>query len=277
VTLQAGGGALERSVVAARAGDQTALEDVVRTIQDDVFDLSLRMLGGEEDARDATQEVLTRIVTKLATFRGESGFRTWVYRVAANTLLNFRKERRKVAETFEQAGEILDGALARAAEGPVPEDAAREALINEVKLACAHGMLLCLDRPHRLAYILGEVLELASDDAAVILEIRPAAFRKRLSRARDQMEPFLRAHCGLANPTHGCRCGKLLPAALEFGLVDSSRPGLAHLPTRRADRLNLRVEQARTAAEVYRSLPRYASPKDFAAAIRELLGECDRS
>ena len=54
-------------------------------------------------------------------------------------------------------------------------------------------------------------------------------------------------------------------------VVDLNRPGLGCLPTRKADRLNIHVEQIRTAAEVYPSLPRYASPKDFAAAVRELL------
>ena len=263
--------ALKELVSAARSGDQSALEQVVRAIQDDVFDLAVRMLGGEDDARDASQEVLARVVTRLDKFRGESGFRTWVYRVAANTFLNFRSERRRIAKTFEEAGRVLDAALARATASPADGDPAREALINEVKLACTHGMLLCLDRPHRLAYILGEVLELPGEEAAAILEVAPATYRKRLSRAREAMEAFLRARCGLADPSHACRCLKLAPAAIEYGLVDPKRPGLLQLPTRQADRLNLHVERVRSAAEVYRSLPRYASPQDFAAGLRELL------
>ena len=118
---------------------------------------------------------------------------------------------------------------------------------------------------------MGEVLELPGDEAAAVLEITAAAYRKRLSRAREAMEAFLRAHCGVANPSHACRCSKLAPAAIEFGLVVPERPGLLQLPTRQADRLNLHVERVRSAAEVYRSLPRYASPEDFAAGLRELL------
>ena len=71
---------LRRRVAEAQAGDERALEDVVRAVRDDVFDLALRMLGDAADASDAAQEVLVRVVTKLSTFRGESGFRTWVYR-----------------------------------------------------------------------------------------------------------------------------------------------------------------------------------------------------
>ncbi|HXU06794.1 MAG TPA: sigma-70 family RNA polymerase sigma factor [Polyangia bacterium] len=122
-----------RLVELAQRGDRGALEDVVRAAQDDVFHLALRMLGDPEDARDACQEVLVRIVTKLGSFRGESQFRTWVYSVATHALLNFRKEMRRP------------------------------------RRRSTRGMLLCLDRPHRLAYILGEILELPGEEAAAIL------------------------------------------------------------------------------------------------------------
>ncbi len=145
-------------------------------------------------------------------------------------------------------------------------------LVNEVKVACTHGMLLCLDRQHRLAYVLGEILELSGEDAASILEISPVAFRKRLSRAREDMERFLQEHCGLADPTNRCRCAKLVPLALATGVVDPSRPALGALQTKRADRLRVDIDKLRTAAEVFRSLPSYAAPADFGAKVREWLG-----
>jgi RNA polymerase sigma factor (sigma-70 family) len=263
-------------VANAQAGDGDALEGVVRAIQDDVFDLALRMLGDADDARDASQEVLVRIVTKLGSFRGESKFRTWVYRVAANALLNFRGELRRREISFDEAAAQLDAGIAYASHAPgAPPDPADSALVDEVKLACAHGMLLCLDRPHRLAYILGEILELPGDDAAAVLEISPVAFRKRLSRAREEMEAFLRVNCGLADPANACRCTKLLPAALAAGTVDPSRLALKRLPTREVDRLQVEVQRVRTAVEVFRSLPKYAAPRDFAGALRALLGEHD--
>lgn len=266
---------LDELVTKARSGDRIALEGVVRAVQDDVFDLSLRMLGHVDDARDASQEILVRLVTKLDSFRGESRFRTWAYRVAAHALLNYRTGLRRSEIDFDQAGTQLEAALASAPDAPTQTDPARKALINEVKLACAAGMLICLDRAHRLAYILGEVLELPGDDAAAILEISAVAFRKRLSRARDQMEAFLQSHCGVANPGHNCRCNKLVPAAIDAGLVDPDRLALSRLPHRQADRLHLDVERIRTAAEMYRSMPKYAAPSDFAAVIRTALQGSD--
>src|SRR5262245_51698784 len=136
---------LHELVIRAQAGDSAALEAVVREIQNDVFDLALRMLGDVSDAQDAAQEVLVRIVTKLGSFRGDSKFRTWAYRVAANALLNFRGELRRPEISFEQAGAQLDAAVAQADESSVGPDPAGSVLLDEVKLACAHGMLLCLD------------------------------------------------------------------------------------------------------------------------------------
>ena len=61
-------------------------------------------------------------------------------------------------------------------------------------------MLLCLDRDDRLAYILGEVFEIDSVQAATIVRISPAAFRKRLERSRRRVVEFMEGHCGIVNP-----------------------------------------------------------------------------
>lgn len=257
-------------VASAQAGDGAALEQVVRAIQDNVFDLAVRMLGNAEDARDASQEALVRIVTGLGSFRGASSFRTWTYRVAANALLNYRGALRRPEITFTQAGSFLDAAVAKLSEEATDFDPSQHVLVDEVKLAWAHGMLVCLDRPHRLAYILGEILDFPGEDASAILEISPVAFRKRLSRAREEMEAFLRTHCGVANPENRCRCEKLVPLALSEGLVDPKRLMLGRLPTRESDRLQVGIERIRTAAEIYRSMPKYAAPTDLAGALRGL-------
>ncbi len=175
---------LEDFVHKARQGDRESLEHLVSAIQDRVYGLALRMLWHPEDARDATQEILVRIVTRLGTFRGESSFSTWTHRVAANYLMTVRKSRlEKQAYTFERFGEELDQGLSSAPS--VPATGETSILLEEVKVGCTLGMLTCLDRPHRLAYILGEILEMESDEAARVLAIRPTAFRKRLSRARE--------------------------------------------------------------------------------------------
>src|SRR5215468_12606043 len=72
-------GNLEDQVRAAAAGDRDGAEAVLAAVRGEVYRLSLRMLGHPADAEDATQEILVLVLTRLASFRGESAFRTWVY------------------------------------------------------------------------------------------------------------------------------------------------------------------------------------------------------
>src|SRR5260370_6764445 len=81
----------EELVSRAQTGDKDALDKLVRRHQPWVFNISIRMLWHREVAEDATQEILIKVVTKLSTFRGQSQFRTWLYRIAVNHLLNVRK------------------------------------------------------------------------------------------------------------------------------------------------------------------------------------------
>lgn len=256
-------------------GDRESLERLVLGIQDQVYGLALRMLWHPEDAREAAQEILIRIVTRLKSFRGESSFRTWAYRVAANYLLTARKSRlERQKYTFRRFGDELEEGLADEA---VPADTAERALLlEEVKIGCTLGMLTCLDRPHRLAYVLGEILELQGDEAARVLGIRPAAFRKRLSRAREAVVSFTRAKCGLVSPKQPCRCRRRLPHALRVGRVVPGRLLFAS-SAEDAQQFHVvlteirRLEHVRRAAALFRSHPRPVAPRDMAAEIRRLL------
>src|SRR5512139_3644606 len=81
----------ERLVELAKEGRKEALEELVRGIQDRVYNLALRALFLPADAEDATQEILIKVITHLADFKGESRFTTWVFRIATNHLLTTQK------------------------------------------------------------------------------------------------------------------------------------------------------------------------------------------
>ena len=81
----------KQEVKQAIAGDPEALERLLCGVQDMVFNLSLRMLGMVPDAEDAAQEILIKVMTRLSSFRGESSFSTWVFRIAVNHLKDYKK------------------------------------------------------------------------------------------------------------------------------------------------------------------------------------------
>jgi RNA polymerase sigma factor (sigma-70 family) len=258
--------------IARRAvdGDRDALDSLVRGLQGDIYGLSLRMLWNREDAEDATQEILVRAVTRLPQFDYRSKLKTWVYRIAVNYVLDVRRSPvERLHLTFERfADDLLDGL---SSDGPA--DAERSLLTEEVKVGCTLGMLQCLDRPHRLAYVLGEIFDLPGPEAADALTISPELFRKRLQHARAAIESFTRAYCGLASDTAACACNRRVPAAVRVGRVRADRLEFAaaassFLETRELMR---RVEAARRALHVHRtSRPRRASV-EFARRLAQAI------
>lgn len=257
----------ERLVRRAADGDRDALEAVVRAVQDDLYRLALRMLWHPADAEDATQEILVRVVTRLGSFRGEAAFATWAYRVAVNHLLTTRRRRaERAALSFDEFGADLATGLDRAYAAPGVDDTLLE---EEVKVGCTQAMLLCLDRGHRAAYIVGEVFGLPSDDAAWILDLTPAAYRKRLSRARERIRSFMESHCGLVRAENPCRCRRRLGTAIATGRVEPE-----HLLFARAGAVRrgiAEMEGLHASAAVFRSHPETRAPDALARRVLDIL------
>jgi RNA polymerase sigma factor (sigma-70 family) len=250
----------------AGEGDRDALDRVVSELQRDVYGLAVRMLWNREDAEDATQEILVRVVTRLAQFDSRSKLRTWVYRIAVNYILDVKKspvERMKL--NFQVFAEDLADGLS--SDGPA--EAERSLLIDEVKIGCTLGMLQCLDRPHRWAYVLGEILELPGPEAAEALDITPELFRKRLQHARSSIEAFTRAHCGLVSDSAACACHRRVPAALRLGRIRPNAVDFAEHPSsyQATRELVRRAEEARWTLHVHRASQPRASAVDFARRI----------
>jgi RNA polymerase sigma factor (sigma-70 family) len=251
---------LEALVADARGGSRDSLERLVVEIQRPIYNLARRMLWHPEDARDASQEILIRVVTHLSAFRGDSRFLTWMYRIAANYLISVRQSRvESQGLTFNEfAADLTDG-LSDLPAGSDEWPADKAVLLEEVKIGCMHALLTCLDRPHRLAYILGEILELEGPEAARILGISATAFRKRLSRAREAIVGFTRAHCGLVNAEKPCRCVRRLPRAQATGRIDTTALLFGRADSAQAfpgilERVR-RLENVQRTAALYRATP----------------------
>lgn len=263
--------ALEPLAARAKDGDRDALEALIAAIRHDVYNLAVRMLWHPADAEDATQEILLRIVTKLGTFRGRSAFRTWMFRVATNHLLNVRHSRaEREGVTFARFAEDLATGLSDPP-AAAADDPQQALLVEEVKLGCTTAMLLCLSREERLAYIIGDIFALEGDDAARALGVRPPAYRKRLSRARERLRAFMRVHCGLVNPAAACACRRRVAAAVARGRVDPMHPLFAGVPRDEAIAGTREVEALHNIAGVFRRQPRYAAPDRLIDGVRRLL------
>jgi RNA polymerase sigma factor (sigma-70 family) len=254
----------------AIAGDRESVEALVRSLHGDVYKLSLRMLWNPDDAQEAAQEILVRVVTRLATFDFLSRLQTWVYRVAVNYLLDVRKSAvERMNLSFDRMADDLHDGLADDSFPP----AEQSVLIEEVKIGCTLAMLQCLDRPHRLAYIFGEVLDLPGSESAAALGVAPAVLRKRLERARAQILAFTKSYCGLVSDAAACRCNRRVPAALRLGRVNPALPVFSvHSISFEQLRTAVRqLDQARTVLELHRSSDPRISSRQLVELIMEAL------
>ncbi len=268
-------------VMAAKNGDRQALEQLVLRHQTWIFNLALRMMWRRDNAEDATQEILLKIVTHRASFKGKSSFRTWAYRIAVNHLLDAKKsEMENAGITFTDMGHSLDDTVDQVLSENLKDVVALPVIVEEARVSCMTAMLMCLDRRQRAAFILGEIFGVDDAMGAEILDVSNVNFRQLLSRARRDLYQFMNGKCGLVNTGNPCRCAKKARGFMEKGYVDPvHRQFTTHhtsqirdvAPDRLAD-LTSATERAH--ALLFREHPMLPT-QDKTRKISELLGRGD--
>jgi RNA polymerase sigma factor (sigma-70 family) len=178
------------------------------------------MIGDPVQAEDLTQEALLKIITNLSTFKGESAFRTWAYRIVWNHFLNEKKKTKSMfPDNFDDLGSNLDNAPS--IEISFEEQEAKKEEIREVRLQCLSGMLLCLTKEQRLVYIIGDIFDADHNVGAEMMNVSKDTYRKKLSRAKNDLHNFMKNKCGLVDKANPCRCHKKVTIALDLGMVDA--------------------------------------------------------
>jgi RNA polymerase sigma factor (sigma-70 family) len=260
----------------AQRGDRDALESLIRRHQSWIYNVALRMVYRREDAEDITQEILLKLITKLSTFDGRSSFGTWMYRIAVNHILNMKRRGSEVSGwTFDRYRRSLHEVEDRDLPDPNTVPADVQLLVDEARISCTSGMLLCLDREQRLVYTLGDIFGVSDGVGATLLEIGRAGFRQKLSRARRDLHSFMQGQCGLVNQANPCRCAKKTRAFMDAGYVDPknllfARPHVARVREVAGTRLRTLARLDEAYAEIHRGHPFHDAP-DFAASLRALI------
>lgn len=258
-------------IVAARQGDRAALAAIVRAAERPVFNLALRMLANRADAEDATQEILIRIVTNLGNLREVGAAGGWAMRIACRHLVGMRRKGRVEAMRLSFEGFAADLDRGRAPIDQAGLTPAEEKIaIQQVKIGCTLAMLTCLSRSQRMAYILGDVMELSDREAASVLDITPETYRQRLSRARKAVVGFVSATCGIARAENPCRCASRVAPALAQGRIVRGAPDAPAGPDVAALSATVaRLEQGRATVALMRSNPDF--PSNVGRAVLDLV------
>ena len=264
---------LQAFVDKATAGDKNALETLIAGVRDIVFNLSLRMLGTFADAEDATQDILLKMITHLSSFRGDSSFTTWVFRIAVNHLKNYKKHMfAHYPLSFEYYGNDIENAKIE----DVPDltqNVEKDILAEELKMSCTNVMLQCLDKESRCIFILGTMFKIDSRMAGDILEMTPEAYRQRLSRVRKKMADFLGSYCGEYGSGR-CKCRERVNYAIQNHRIDPLQLDYvtaAEIPVQTMLDVKKAMEEIDDLSQDFSFCKPYQSPERTRRLIQEFL------
>ena len=170
-----------------RGGDKSAFEDLMLRYEDKVYRLAIGMMKNREDALDAVQDAFLNVYRKIDTFRGESAFSTWLYKIALNSVyMKLRsRSRHEQTESLDDLEHILDPARVRI-QMPIRgwSERADDRLLRKELAQVLREAVAALPEEYRIIFTLREVEELSNQEVADILGLSLAATKTRLHRAR---------------------------------------------------------------------------------------------
>jgi len=171
----------EELLALAAAGDQAAFAQLVRRHQDKVFGLAFRFSRDRQDAEELAQEVFFKVWRHARSFRGESLFSTWLYRLAVNTCLNHRQGKKTKPQPLPLTGDFAAGAAAAA------DDLVAAEREGQMKKA-----LGALPVRQRMALILASFEDRSYEEIAAVMDVSVPAVESLLFRARKNLADILR-------------------------------------------------------------------------------------
>lgn len=190
---------------------QENFPQIYQEYEQPMFNYILRMVQDHEIAEDLTQDVFVRVYQHLSTFRGESGFSTWIYRLATNLCRDhFRKKSSRQERRTDRLG-IVSSAGNQEIERSHPHERttpirADDMVIKSEMNACIRKYIDQLPEDYRAVIILSELHDLKNQDIAEIVECSLETVKIRLYRARKRLKETLEANCTFYHDTENTLC-----------------------------------------------------------------------
>lgn len=166
-------------------GDQAAFETLMSAHETRMYAVALRMCGNREDAQDCLQEAMIRVYRALSSFKGQSSFATWVYRITMNSCLDELRRRKNRTATSLDA--MLDNGFAPSDESDTPE---HHSLQNEQRRALERAIGE-LPEDMRSAIVLRDIQGCSYEQIAQVLDANVGTIKSRISRGREKLRAVL--------------------------------------------------------------------------------------
>lgn len=183
-----------------RAGEETAYEALIQRFEQPIFNIVSRLLDDPADAADVVQEVFLKVFRNVASFRGESSIKTWIYRIAVNEARNQRRwfSRHRRQEVNLEIDEPGDGLKGYRNWLPDPGRSPFELTLDHETQVLIETALAEVNPKFRAALVLREIEGLSYEEVGEILEISLGTVKSRILRGRDALKKHL---AGRLEPT----------------------------------------------------------------------------
>ncbi len=240
-------------------------DQLYRDNQAKVYRLALSLTGNAHDAEEITQEAFFRAFRSYHTFREESSFFTWIYRIAMNVANDHLKQRTKTPiETLtEDRGYALEDII-----DPNPANNPETELhAYQVRIKCLHAMTECLPAEQRKVFCLAITMGLPHKLIAEILECSISSVKTTLHRAKKRWYGYMENKCQLIKKSNPCNCKQFVRFGLSKGWFSNNTP--VNPSPMLAAQAKEEVARLRTLQDIYRDLYADQADESFAQRIRE--------
>ncbi len=255
----------------ALRGDIDSLEKLIVRHQSWIYNIAIRMVIDPDDAQDITQEILIKILTKLSTYNSnKASFRTWLYHIVANHVLDMKKKKYEgLVPSFKDYYNHTQ----------FPDESPEsypgyKMLIEESRIGCYLGSLLCFDRRQRLVFILGAIFNIEDSIGSEIVGISKSNFRKILSRSRNKLYNFVNQTCGLLDDKNPCHCSTKLLGHIKGGWLNPDKILFCRGETQKIYDLisvdDFKKSDYSKYIQIFRDHPFYRD-KDFVGWVRKII------
>lgn len=175
----------------AKAGDVAAFEELIENYQKKIFNIAFRIVGNYDDANDLAQEVLIRIYKSIGSFKEQSSFSTWIYRITTNVCLDdIRKRKNRKVVSLDEEIHVDDGEVKRQiiSDDPLPEETVERAELRELVAKAIQS----LSEEHRLVIVMRDLQGFSYEEIARILKCPEGTVKSRINRARLALRNVLK-------------------------------------------------------------------------------------
>jgi len=169
----------------SKSGNIDAFDELIKRYESKIYTVAYRFTGNHADANDLAQETFIRVYQSLPSFRGDSSFATWLYRIASNVCRDeLRRQQRRKKISLDEMISQPGGNLSLADDGVSPEESLEK---SELQRA-VHRCLNSLSDEQRLILIMREIQELSYDEIAAALDCSLGTVKSRLNRSRQALK-----------------------------------------------------------------------------------------